>query len=411
MPPEKPKSFPDVPLPVLMYHSVGREIQDWRWPDLTVPAAIFDDHLKWISRAGYRTVGLDDLYAHTTGEKILPRRSIVLTFDDGYIDNWTYAVPLMERYGFTGTVLVTPEFVEPGGGVRPTLKDVWDGRLDENDLEVRGFMSWEELDRAVRSGTLSVQSHAMTHTWYATGDTVVDFHHPGDGRYWLDWNANPDKKPFYLRDPEKSAVPAGTPVYEHAKSLAATRYFPDPRETDFILSYVRDNGAESYFKRAGWKEKLFEVLDRYREEHPPKGRFETEEERLERIRYELVQSKKEIENRLGTDVDFFIWPGGGYDEVSMAAAAGVYRAVTIRSQERMDLRNRPGEAPGRIVRRGIPGADRNGRVVYYGGRYMLEFIREFEGSALARKRRQVMKLFFLAAGRIGLWPGTGSPIR
>ena len=104
------------------------------------------------------------------------------------------------------------------------------------------------------------------------------------------------------------------------------------------------------------------------------------------------------------EVDYFVWPGGGYDEVSMNESRSIYKAVTIRPQERLGLRNRPGEAPGRIVRRGIPGAERGGRVIYYGGRYMLEFIREFEGSGFARKRRQALKLLYMAAGAAGLWP-------
>ncbi len=39
-------------LPVLMYHSVGRLIPEWRWSELTVPAAVFEDHLKWLKKRG-----------------------------------------------------------------------------------------------------------------------------------------------------------------------------------------------------------------------------------------------------------------------------------------------------------------------------------------------------------------------
>jgi hypothetical protein len=50
MSPGKKNNYPDVPVPVLMYHSVGRDIPGWKWPDLTVPAGIFEDHLKWLAR-------------------------------------------------------------------------------------------------------------------------------------------------------------------------------------------------------------------------------------------------------------------------------------------------------------------------------------------------------------------------
>lgn len=405
MPRAAEKDFPGPAVPVLMYHSVGRTIPGWKWPDLTVPADVFEDHLRWLSRAGYRSAGLPELYAHTMGEKILPPRTIVLTFDDGYVDNWTYAAPLMERYGFSGTVLVTPEFVEPGDAVRPTLKTAGG---EASQLEVRGFMTWEELRAGVAAGTLSVQSHAMTHTWYPVSDRVVDFHRPGDGYYWLDWNARPDRKPFYLLDPDESVVPPGTPVYENAKSLSAARYFPDPEEADALAGHVERRGAETFFSRPDWRDELYGVLERWRSGRKTTGRHETAEERLERTRHELVESKRRIEENVGVNVDFFVWPGGGYDEMSMNAALEVYRAVTIRSKGRMHWRNRPLESPGRIVRRGIPGALKDGQLVFYGGRYMLEFVKEFEGSVLARKRRQLLKLGHAAALVAGLWPKKNS---
>jgi len=153
-------------IPVLMYHSVGRVLRDWAWPELTVPWRVFESHLRALRRAGYRTADLYEFHAHTTGEEILPEKSVVLTFDDGYVDNWTYVAPLLKRYGFKGTVLVTPEFVDQAEELRPTLDDVWEGRLNEEALDVNGFMSWAELRHVAESGVLSVQCHAMTHTWY-----------------------------------------------------------------------------------------------------------------------------------------------------------------------------------------------------------------------------------------------------
>ena len=243
-------------VPVLMYHSVGRVMEDWAWSDLTVPAPVFEDHLKWLQRRGWRTASLHDFHAHTTGERPLPERTLVLSFDDGYVDNWTYVAPLLEAYGFTGTVLVTPEFVDRRSLVRPTLADVRSGRVGEEALEVRGFMTWDELREVSGSGVLSVQCHALTHTWYPVSDRVVGFHYPGDHLYWLDWNAYPEEKPDYLRTPGSSRVAPGTPVYEHAKSLAARRFFPDPDETTHMTGYVSEQGGEAFFARSQWQQML-----------------------------------------------------------------------------------------------------------------------------------------------------------
>lgn len=391
-------------VPVLMYHSVGRIIPDWRWSELTLPASIFEDHLKWLRRSGYSTATLTDLHHHVAGKALLDPRTVVLTFDDGYVDNWTYVTPLLAKYGFTGTVLVTPDFVDPRDIIRPSLETVWSGKATTNALEVRGFMSWSELEKAVEAGILSVQSHAMTHTWYPVGDTIVDFHHPGDGVYWLDWNAFPEDKPYYLTRLGRSRVPYGTPVYEHAMSLESARYFPDETETEHMVSFVVENGGESFFDTADWRRTLYEESRRWRSGHELSGRFETVDERTRRIEFEMYESKRIIESRLGVPVEFLVWPGGGYDEPATEAMRRVYKAATVSSKERWMIKNRPGGDPRVISRRGIPSIRFRGRIRYAGGRYLVEFLEEIRGNSTARKKRQLMKTAYIAASCLGLWP-------
>jgi peptidoglycan/xylan/chitin deacetylase (PgdA/CDA1 family) len=387
-----------------MYHSVGRVLTDWAWSNLTTPATVFEDHLHALARAGYRSASLREWHAHVQGEKVLPAKSVVLTFDDGYLDNWVYAAPLLERFGYSGTVLVTPEFVQADDALRPTLRDLREGRTAEPELPVRGFMSWEELRRLAAGGTLDVQCHAMTHTWYPVSDEVVDFHHPGDAHYWLDWNADPASKPRYLERPRESRVPYGVPVYAHEKSLKCRRYFPDPRESEHLAAWARREGGATLFERAGWRETLRAELERFRSAQGRAGRLETEDEYRARLQRELVESKHVIEAKLGKPVDFLVWPGGGYNDTAMEIARRHYAAVTVSSADRWTYRNRPGENPGKIVRRGVPSFRVRGQTVFAPGAYLVDFLDEFRGRAWARRRRQVRKLAYIAAGRAGLWP-------
>jgi len=387
-----------------MYHSVGRVMHDWAWSNLTVPASIFEDHLRWLARAGYRSVDLNDLREHVSGRDVIRDRAVVLTFDDGYVDNWTYAAPLLEKYGFKGTILVTPEFVHPVPVIRPTLRDVWDGKARRAELEVRGFMSWAELRAASDAGVLSVQSHAMTHTWYPTSEKVIDFHHPGDNYYWLDWNAFPEDKPYYLQHLGESRVPFGVPVYEHKKSLEATRrYFPLPEESSSLAAFVAESGGTGFFARSDWRDVLFAQLETARAQVPHLGRYETVEERDARIELELVTSRKLTEQSVGKPVDFHVWPGGGYDEHAMRVARDLFKAVTVGPKDRVGLANRPGEDEGTIVRRGIPALAHGDVTHYLGGRYLVAFMEEFKSSPLARRRRQFLKLGYLLGARTGLW--------
>jgi len=391
-------------IPVLMYHSVGRVLPDWQWSLLTVPWTTFEDHLHWLARRGYRSVDLGEVYDHVSGQKPLAGPCVALTFDDGYVDNWTFAAPLLARYGMRGTVCVTAEFVDPRAVVRPTLDDVWAGRARLDDLETRGFMSWDELARVSESGVLSVQSHATTHTWYPTGPEVVDFHHPGDGHYWLDWNAYPESKPFYLEDPFATRVPWGAPVYKHAKSLECVRFFPDEGETLHLQRVVADAGGERFFSEARWRETLTRALQAYRDRHGQRGRLEESAERHARLRVELAGARETIETRLSRPVAHLFWPGGGYSAESLEMALEVYRSVTLSGADRWRLHNRPGEDPRRVSRRGPPFVEAGGERVYNGGRVLDLMLKEYGASASARKQRQALKALALAGLRAGLWP-------
>jgi peptidoglycan/xylan/chitin deacetylase (PgdA/CDA1 family) len=388
-------------LPILTYHSVGRVLPDWAWSDLTTPFTVFDDHLRALRRAGYRSTTLPEWNAHVRGERVIDGKAVALTFDDGYLDNWVYAAPLLERYGFTGTVLVTPEFVQPDDAVRPTLRDARPG--SESDLPVRGFMSWEELRRVARSGVLDVQCHAMTHTWYPVSDDVVDFHHPGDAFYWLDWNQDPLSKPEYLARLGKSSVPWGTPVYAHEKSLSCRRYFPDTAEAEHLAGFVERTGGERLFEDPAWRERLRAELASVRHARGGRGRPESDAERQIRLEHEIVGARDVIAEELGKPVEFFVWPGGGYSDEAMAFARRHYVAVTVSSRDRWRYRNRPGENPGLIVRRGVPTLSAGARTVFPGGAYLIDYLDEFRGSVRSRRRRQLRKLAAVAALRAGLW--------
>jgi peptidoglycan/xylan/chitin deacetylase (PgdA/CDA1 family) len=390
-----------------MYHSIGRVLPDWHWSVLTVPWSTFEDHLRALARRGYRSVDLGEVHDHVSGRKPLAGPCVALTFDDGYVDNWTFAAPLLARYGLRATVCVTPEFVDPRAIVRPTLEDAWAGRARAEDLETRGFMSWDELARASESGVLTVESHAATHTWYPIGPEVVDFHRPGDGHYWLDWNAYPEAKPFYLGDPFASRVPWGAPVYRHAKSLECVRFFPDEGEATHLQAVVADGGGEGFFTRPNWRQALVRALDAYRARRGQRGRMERPEERRARLRAELVGAKETIETRLSRRVSHLFWPGGGYDAEALTMALEVYRSLTWSGPDRWQLRNRPGEDARRVTRRGPPFVEGAGERVYNGGRMLDWMLQEYAGRAGARRRRQALKAMALAGLRARLWPRDG----
>ena len=81
----------------------------------------------------------------------------MLTFDDGYLDNWVFVWPLLRKYGMRATVFVTADFIEPDGPPRPTLEDVWGGKIRMEELQAAGFLRPSELRIMSESGVIDVQ--------------------------------------------------------------------------------------------------------------------------------------------------------------------------------------------------------------------------------------------------------------
>ncbi|WP_321797770.1 polysaccharide deacetylase family protein [Caballeronia sp. J97] len=162
-------------VPVLMYHHVSTS------PGMiTVRPDHFAAQMDYLASAGYRTIGSAQLAAFLGGEDV-PAKSLVITFDDGYLDNWVHAHPVLKRHDFTALCFLVSSW--PGeGGVRPNasyglsglprLLDhhagecaIDDGRADDVILR------WSEIEAMRDAGTFEFHSHTHTHVRWdqATG--------------------------------------------------------------------------------------------------------------------------------------------------------------------------------------------------------------------------------------------------
>jgi len=341
----------EIPVPVLMYHTVGVPDPAWHDQYLTCRWEDFEDQMRWLRKHRFETVDLADLYRYVFEGGDLPRRSVVLTFDDGYADNWIFAYPIMKKYGFKGTVFVNPEFADPRNVLRKRIDEIDVSSLRPEDI--RGFLSWREMEEAERDGVFDIQAHAMTHTWYPTSDRIIDFRHPGDNHLWMTWNENIERKPFLQVD-DADLVWLGEPVYEHGKSLSSQRFFPNEVVAEKLVEHVRSNGGSAFFDDPGWKDTLSGMAVSLQKEVDT-GRHETQEEYEARVREELSGSKRIIEERLGKKVDFMCWPGGSGTDTGtrILREIGYLMSTTANDMtvaERTTLLNLPSQGSDRIAR-------------------------------------------------------------
>ncbi len=103
-------------VPVLMYHyiRVNPDPRDRTGFALSVTPAAFHAQMDYLARNRFHVIPLSQAVAAIRTHGPLPSRPVVLTFDDGYADFYTTALPVMRRYGFTATEYVVPNLVGRG---------------------------------------------------------------------------------------------------------------------------------------------------------------------------------------------------------------------------------------------------------------------------------------------------------
>ncbi len=307
-------------MPVLMFHSIGCENENWYRNWLSVSLDHFENFCKYLVKNNFETLFLDEwLESKKTSTS---KKQVVITFDDGYLDNWVYAYPILKKYDLKGTIFVNPEFIDPSEENRYNLDDVWNKKIDRSQLAPLGFLNWSELQRMESTGVMDVQSHSMSHNFYFHSDQIKDIYN-GQKQYdWMAWNNKPERKPYYTAESQQQYVPNGSPIFDFGRALGLRRYFPDKELVNYAIDIYSCN-ADNKNKTAQIN-KLNEKLKIY------PGTYESDEDMEKRYRYELFESKRILEEKLNKKISYLCWPGGGYNQLSvdLSIEAG-YKASTF----------------------------------------------------------------------------------
>lgn len=95
---------PPRPVPILMYHVISEPFADSPYPDLYVPREQFADQMQALKRAGYTAVTLQEAWDSWHANGPLPRRPVVVSFDDGYHSHLANAFPVLRALGWPGVL-------------------------------------------------------------------------------------------------------------------------------------------------------------------------------------------------------------------------------------------------------------------------------------------------------------------
>lgn len=131
--------------PVLMYHNVcDDESLVERDETVHITKERLAEHFTALKEAGYNTISLEEYYLYRTKGEKLPDNPVLITFDDGYISNYTIAYPMLRDYGYKAVIFVIAS------------------RMGADNIEFPHF-SWAQAREMERSGLIEIESHSFTH--------------------------------------------------------------------------------------------------------------------------------------------------------------------------------------------------------------------------------------------------------
>jgi peptidoglycan/xylan/chitin deacetylase (PgdA/CDA1 family) len=142
------------PIPVLMYHRVVHEAPVGSRHGIWVTESQFETQLRSLKDRGYTPMTLRQYRLCSDGKEVVPPKPVVLTFDDGYEDNYVTAFPLLQKYSFPAVIFLVADFLH--------RTNFWD--RDEPVVPLLKCSQIQEMDR----GGIEFGSHTLSHPHLST---------------------------------------------------------------------------------------------------------------------------------------------------------------------------------------------------------------------------------------------------
>ena len=255
----------------LMYHSVDNEKGKGG-----IFVNEFEEHIKWIKDK--KTFKMEEL---KNLNYTLPKNSILITFDDGYKNNYTLAFPILKKYNMKATIFLNTKFIEK----------------DET------YLNWDEIREMYESGLIDFQLHTHSHQLTVKDIEVLAFYDNESSPYFkresysLFFDGNYDEK----KDAKKLN---GLPVFKLRSKISIPGYKPKKNFVEKYRSIVelQENKSEKEKKKflnRLFKEKKDEFFDKI-----------SEEQFKETVKFEILENKKIISEKLGKVPDCLAYPWG-----------------------------------------------------------------------------------------------------
>ena len=188
-------------VPILLYHHIDGDVTS----DTVVTPETFEAHIRALAEQGYTAVTFQEMIDYVCRGGTLPAKPVCITLDDGYLSNYEYAWPVLEKYGMKATIFAIGASV----GHREFYK--------ETDFPITPHFGWEEAREMEASGVIDIQSHTYDlHQWepFESGNQIRTSALPLEGESEADYAA------VLLADLERYAQERETELGEGFCALA-----------------------------------------------------------------------------------------------------------------------------------------------------------------------------------------------
>lgn len=154
--------WPDNSVVVLSYHDVEDGIADQRF--VSVRSSALREQFAWLKENGYQPVSVDHIRAAHRGEKPLPKKAVLLTFDDGFSSFYTRVYPLLKAYGWPALWAPVGSWVDTPANQKVKFGDEF--------IDREKFATWQQIQELAKSPLVEVGAHTWNSHYGALGNSA-----------------------------------------------------------------------------------------------------------------------------------------------------------------------------------------------------------------------------------------------
>lgn len=133
-----------IKVPIIMYHSILKNTKSEG--KYVVTPEVFEKDMQYLINNGYQAVFVSELSDYVRNNTPLPEKPVIITLDDGYYNNYVYALPILKKYNMKASIAVVGKFT-----------DIF-SQADSHNANY-SHLTWEDIKEIANSGYVEISNH------------------------------------------------------------------------------------------------------------------------------------------------------------------------------------------------------------------------------------------------------------